>query len=82
MAPGGVYVVLDTQASYRSNASHLAFFKRLADEMQWAGTTVVSAEQLELFVAHTGSKVEAWVEAVEFHRGLVLVRKRGLRTDL
>lgn len=82
LAPGGVYIVLDTQASYRSNASHLAFFKQLADEMQWAGTTVVSAEQLELFVAHTGSKVEAWVEAVEFHRGLVLVRKRGLRTDL
>mmetsp|Transcript_40669 Transcript_40669/g.128839 ORF Transcript_40669/g.128839 Transcript_40669/m.128839 type:complete len:446 (-) Transcript_40669:80-1417(-) len=80
LAPGGVYIVLDTQASYRDGGTRLSHFKQLADEMQWSGTTIVSLEQLELFVAHTGSRAEAWVEAVEFHRGLILVRKRGTRT--
>uniref|UniRef100_A0A7S1W7K4 Uncharacterized protein n=1 Tax=Alexandrium catenella TaxID=2925 RepID=A0A7S1W7K4_ALECA len=79
LAPGGLYVVLDTQPSYRAGGSRLARFKALSDAMQWSGTTIVSAAHLEMFVAHTDSKEEAWVDAVEFHRGFVVVRKRGAR---
>ncbi|CAE8587834.1 unnamed protein product [Polarella glacialis] len=76
LAPGGVYVVLDTQGSFRGNGSRLAHFKALADAAQWSGQTLVSIDQLDVFVALSLSREEAWVEAVEFHRGLVIVRKR------
>lgn len=74
LKPGGLYVIEDTMSSWKSHK--LAFFiQKLLESSQWMGRKLKSHE-LDKSLEVQPDPYAAWVEAIEFRRGLVIIRKR------
>lgn len=71
LKPGGVYVVEDARKAQVQDG--LAVFRRLSASLQMYNLTG-RALNLEGMIQH--DPLEAWVDRVEFHRNMVVVRKR------
>lgn len=83
LAPGGIYVVEDMHVCYRPQhfqhgcpQNPMDYFRSLVDKVNWGGLSEwnriynpdgVDIEQL--------TPMEKWLEAIEFRKGLVIVRK-------
>lgn len=75
LKPGGLYVILDVGAFFHASDG-LSFMKHILDKVMFEGAQLRGERALDSYLKVTTSPYEAWVEAIEFRRNVVVLRKR------
>jgi len=77
LKPGGVYIIEDTKWAWKNQRLHF-FLKDLIENAVYLRDQDFDSAQLHTFLTLTGEPdpLTIWVEAVEFRRSTIVIRKR------